>query len=155
MSWATVLYIGMLVLLGVGLEGIRRIGNTLTPPRHIAGTWRITVSSSSSCPFLEFREAEEAKLEVEQSGRYLTLNFSDVHRTQLRARFDDGEVQGGGLSTVPCAMGAWVHVSGRLAGDHLEIVLTRAQEASEPAGPALILSVTRPSHPDSHPSVSP
>src|SRR5437867_2312695 len=102
---STLLYIGMLVLLGGGFEGIRRVGNTLTPPRHIAGAWHLTVlSSSSSCPLLEFSEAGDKSLQVEQSGRYLTLTFTDVHHTRLRGRFDGGELHGSGLSTIPCAV---------------------------------------------------
>ena len=140
---STLLYIGMLVLLGGGLEGIRRVGNTLTPPRQIAGAWRLTVSpSSSSCPLLEFGEAGDDNLQVEQSGRYLTLTFTDVHHTRLRARFDGRELYGGGLSTSSCAAGKWVHVTGRLNSDHLELILTRPQETPVPT---LVLSGTQAS----------
>ena len=134
MHRSTLLYIGMLVLLGSGLEGIRRVGNTLTPPRHIAGAWRLTVPpSSSSCPLLEFGEAGDDSLQVEQSGRYLTLTFTDVHHTRLRARFDGRELYGSGLSTSSsCAVGKWVHVTGRLNSDHLELTLTRPQETHVP-----------------------
>ena len=101
MHRSTLLYIGMLVLLGSGLEGIRRVGNTLTPPRHIAGAWRLTVPpASSSCPLLEFGEAGDDNLQVEQSGRYLTLTFTDVHHTRLRARFDGRELYGSGSAEV-------------------------------------------------------
>ena len=143
MHRSTLLYIGMLVLLGSGLEGIRRVGNTLTPPRHIAGAWRLTVPpSSSSCPLLEFGEAGDDNLQVEQSGRYLTLTFTDVHHTRLRARFDGRELYGGGLSTSSCAAGKWVHVTGRLNSDHLELILTRPQETPVPT---LVLSGTQAS----------
>ena len=138
---STLLYIGMLVLLGSGLEGIRRVGNTLTPPRHIAGAWRLTVPpASSSCPLLEFGEAGDDSLQVEQSGRYLTLTFTDVHHTRLRARFDGRELYGSGSSTNPCAAGKWVHVTGRLNSDHLELTLTRSPETPVPA---LVLSGTQ------------
>ena len=142
MHRSTLLYIGMLVLLGSGLEGIRRVGNTLTPPRHIAGAWRLTVPpSSSSCPLLEFGEAGDDNLQVEQSGRYLTLTFTDVHHTRLRARFDGRELYGSGLSTSSsCAVGKWVHVTGRLNSDHLELTLTRSPETPVPA---LVLSGTQ------------
>ena len=133
MHRSTLLYIGMLVLLGSGLEGIRRVGNTLTPPRHIAGAWRLTVPpASSSCPLLEFGEAGDDSLQVEQSGSYLTLTFPDVHHTRLRARFDGRELYGGGLSTSSCAAGKWVHVTGRLNSDYLELILTRPQETPVP-----------------------
>ena len=141
MHRSTLLYIGMLVLLGGGLEGIRRVGNTLTPPRHIAGAWRLTVPpASSSCPLLEFGEAGDDSLQVEQSGRYLTLTFPDVHHTRLRARFDGRELYGSGLSTSSCAAGKWVHVTGRLNYDHLELTLTRPQETPVPT---LVLSGTQ------------
>ena len=143
MHRSTLLYIGMLVLLGGGLEGIRRVGNTLTPPRHIAGAWRLTVPpASSSCPLLAFGEAGDDSLQVEQSGRYLTLTFTDVHHTRLRARFDGRELYGGGLSTSSCAAGKWVHVTGRLNSDHLELILTRPQETPVPT---LVLSGTQAS----------
>ena len=142
MHRSTLLYIGMLVLLGSGLEGIRRVGNTLTPPRHIAGAWRLSIPpSASSCPLLEFGEAGDDNLQVEQSGRYLTLTFTDVHHTRLRARFDGRELYGSGLSTSSsCAVGKWVHVTGRLNYDHLEITLTRSPETPVPA---LVLSGTQ------------
>ncbi|HEV8715178.1 MAG TPA: hypothetical protein VGX03_20400 [Candidatus Binatia bacterium] len=147
MSRSTLLYIGMLVLLGVGFEGIRRIGNTLTPPPHIAGQWSFSVPSSSSpsCPLLEFAEAGKGSLQVGQSGRYLILTFTDVHSTKVPARFVDGKLRGSGLSTAPCAAGTKVRVRGRLVGDHLELSLTRSQkEASAPVTSMLVLSATRP-----------
>jgi hypothetical protein len=150
---STLLYIGMFVLLGGGFEGIRRVGNTLTPPRHIAGAWRLTVpSSSSSCPLLEFGEARDESLQVEQSGRYLTLTFPDVHHTRLRARFDGRELYGSGLSTIPCAVGKWVHVTGRLNNGYLEIALTRSQETPVPA---LVLLATQASGADPRSPTSP
>jgi len=146
MTRSTLLYGGMLILLGVGLEGIRRIGSTLTPPRHIAGTWRITApSSSSSCPILDFRGAPDTSLQVEQSGRYLTLTFTDVHSTRLSARFEDEKLQGSGPSPVSCARGTLVQVSGRLVDDRLEIVLTRASQTSVPGAPTFAFSAIRPS----------
>src|SRR5439155_8914515 len=131
----------ILELLGAGLEEIRPVRNTLTPPRHIAGAWRLTVPpASSSCPLLEFGEAGDDNLQVEQSGRYLTLTFPDVHHTRLRARFDGRELYGSGLSTRSCAADKWVHVAGRLNYDHLELTLTRPQETPVPT---LVLSGTQ------------
>ena len=43
MKQGTLLYLGMLLLLGGGFEAIRRVGTTLTPPRHIAGLWHFTL----------------------------------------------------------------------------------------------------------------
>jgi len=145
-SRSTLLYIGMLVLLGVGFEGIRRVGNTLTPPPHIAGRWSFAVPPSPpSCPLLEFAEAGKGSVQVEQSGRYLMLTFADVHATKVRARFADGKLRGSGLSTAPCAADTKVRVRGRVVGDHLELSLTRSpQEASAPAASALVLSAARP-----------
>lgn len=148
MSRSTLLYVGMLLLLGVGFEGIRRVGNTLTPPPHLAGQWSLFVPSSSSpaCPLLEFAEAEKGSVRVEQSGRYLILTFADVHHTRLHARLEDSELQGSGPSTVPCAANTWLHVRGRLMSDHLELSLTRSQaETFAPAASPLVLSATRPS----------
>ena len=147
MARSTFLYLGMLVLVVVGFEGIRRVGNTLTPPRHIAGQWDFIIPSSSSlsCPPLEFAEAKTGSLHVDQSGRYLRLTFTDIHSTQLPARFEDGKLHGSGLSAVPCAADARMHVHGRLLGDHLELSLTRSQEASAPAASTLVLSAVRPS----------
>jgi hypothetical protein len=100
---STLLYFSMLVLLGVGFEGIRRVGNTLTPPRHIAGWWNFVVPSSlSSCPLLEFAEAGKGSLQVEQSGRYLVLTFTDIYSTKMPARFEGGKLRGSGFSTAPC-----------------------------------------------------
>lgn len=156
MAWSTLLYCSMLVLLGVGFEGLRRVGNTLTPPRHIAGRWDFFVPSSSpSCPLLEFAEAGKGSLQVEQSGRYLMLTFTDVHSTKVPVRFEDGKVRGSGLSAAPCAADARMHIRGRLVGDHLELSLTRAQEGSAPAASPLVLSATRSSGSDSRPLASP
>ncbi|MBI3304471.1 MAG: hypothetical protein HYZ72_20605 [Deltaproteobacteria bacterium] len=151
MTRSTLLYLGMLVLLGGGFEGIRRVGNTLTPPRHIAGTWHLTLPAAASpCPLLEFQGAVDASLQIEQSGRYLRLTFADAHHTQLHARFDDGVVRGSGLSTLPCATGTELHLAGRLTDDRLELALTRAQEAPGPAAPALSLIATRASSAEPH-----
>jgi hypothetical protein len=156
MTRATLLYLGMLVLLGVGFEGIRRLGNTLTPPRHIGGLWRLTLpSSSTSCPILEFGAVAEGDLQVEQSGRYLSLTFPDVSRTLLRARFDGGRLHGSGPSTIPCAMGKWLHVYGRVHDSLLEIVLGRSSETPTPSVPALVFIATRPAGFDSHSPPSP
>jgi hypothetical protein len=151
------LYCSMLVLLGVGFEGLRRVGNTLTPPRHIAGRWDFFVPSSSpSCPLLEFAEAGKGSLQVEQSGRYLMLTFTDVHSTKVPARFENGKLRGSGLSAVSCAADARMRIRGRLVGDHLELSLTRrAQEGSAPAASPLVLSATRSSESDSRPLASP
>ncbi len=157
MTRSTLLYLGMLVLLGVGLEGIRRVGNTLTPPHHIAGQWYFSApSSSSSCPLLEFAEAGKGSLQVEQSGRYLMLTFTDVHSTKVPARFADGKLRGSGLSTAPCAADTQVRIRGGLVGDRLELSLTRSRkEASVPAAATLVLSATRPSESDSRSLASP
>jgi hypothetical protein len=156
MARSILLYLGMLVLVGGGFEGIRRLGNTLTPPRHIAGAWRITVPSPfPSCPLLEFNGTADAGLQVEQSGRYVTLTFTDVHRTRLRARFDDGELRGSGPSPAPCASGKELYLSGGLKDGHLEIVLTPSQNTSLLAVPALVLVATRVSGADSRPPTSP
>ncbi|HJY82841.1 MAG TPA: hypothetical protein VKK81_17375 [Candidatus Binatia bacterium] len=150
MARSTLLYCSMLVLLGVGFEGIRRVGNTLTPPHHIAGQWHFLVPSSPSpsCPLLEFAETGQGSLQVEQSGRYLMLTFTDVHSTKVPARFEDGKVRGSGLSAVPCAADTKVRVRGRLVDDHLELSLTRPQKGSMPAASTLVLSAIRPSGSD-------
>ncbi len=144
MTRSTLLYLGMFVVLGGGLEGIRRVGNTLTPPRHIAGHWHIAASPSfSSCPMLEFGGAGKEELFIAQSGRYLTLNFTDTHLTRLRAHFDNGVLRGTGLSSLPCAIGKRLDVTGRLQNDRLEITLTRSQGTPMPAASALVLFATR------------
>lgn len=144
MTRSTLLYLGMLVLLSVGFEGIRRVGNTLTPPPHIAGQWSLSApSSSSSCPLLEFVEAGKESVQVEQSGRYLMLTFSDIHHTQLHARLNDRQLHGSGPSQVTCAEGKWLYLTGRLHGGSLEIVLTPSQEMSSSAAPTLVLLATQ------------
>src|SRR5262245_54448055 len=115
MKQGTLLYLGMLLLLGGGFEVIRRLGTTLTPPRHIAGLWRLTPPSSSDpCPILEWGSAGAGELQVEQSGRYLRLIFPDTHHTTFRAYFSDDTFRGNGLSTHPCASDTTVSLSGRL-----------------------------------------
>lgn len=144
MTRSIFLYLGMFVLVGGGFEGIRRVGNTLIPPRHIAGQWRVTAAPSfSSCPMLQFDETGEKGLWVEQSGRYLILIFSDTHRTRLRSHFDGGALRGSGQSANPCAVGKAALVAGRLKNDRLEITLTRAGETPMPAASALVLVATR------------
>jgi hypothetical protein len=144
MTRLTVLYLGMLVLLAGSFEGIRRLGNTLTPPRHISGLWHLTLPSSSTfCPILEFDITEVGDVRIEQSGRYLTLTFPDVHHTLLRARLDGGRLYGSGPSTASCAVGTEVRLSGRLNDDHLELVLTRVPETFVSDPPILALSAVR------------
>ncbi|MBI3799383.1 MAG: hypothetical protein HY268_20755 [Deltaproteobacteria bacterium] len=157
MTRSTLLYFSMLLLVVVGFEAIRRVGNTLTPPRHIAGRWDFPVPpSSSSCPLLEFTETGKGSLQVEQSGRYLRLTFTDIHSTKVPARFEDGKLRGDGLSSAPCAADARVHLRGGLADDHLELSLTRShKEASAPAAATLVLSATRPSGSETRPLASP
>ena len=158
MTRSTLLYIGTLVLVVVGFEAIRRVGNTLTPPHHIVGRWDFLVppSSSLSCPLLEFTDTGKGSLQVEQSGRYLMLTFTDVHSTKVPARFEDGKLRGDGLNSAPCAAGARVRVRGGLVEDHLELSLTRShKKASAPAAATLVLSATRPSGSETRPLVSP
>jgi hypothetical protein len=143
---ALVLYVAVVLLSIGGFEVIRHVGNTLVAPHHVAGAWRLSVPvSSSSCPLLEFKEGEPQSLQVEQSGRYLTLIFSDVHRTHLRVRFDEGTLRGHDGSSLPCAEGKQIHARGHLTGDHLEITLTRSQKSFVPPLPALVLIATRES----------
>jgi hypothetical protein len=144
MTRATALYLGMLVLLAGSFEVIRRLGNTLTPPRHISGLWHVTLPASSAfCPVLEFGTTEAGDVRVEQSGRYLKLTFPDVHRTFLHARFDGGMLYGSGHSTGSCAAGTEVRLTGRLNDDHLELVLTRGPETFGSDPPILTLSAVR------------
>jgi hypothetical protein len=144
---AIVLYVATVLLSIGGFEGIRRIGNTLIAPRHIAGAWRLSVPvSSSSCPLLEFKEGEPQSLHVEQSGRYLTLTFSDVQRTRLRAHFDKETLQGHNGSSLPCAAGKQIRTRGHFTGDRLEITLTRPQESPASSPPTLVLIATRESY---------
>src|SRR5262245_4374533 len=142
----------MLVLVIGGFEVIRRIGNTLTPPHHIAGRWDFLVPASSlSCPLLEFSETGKSSLQVEQSGRYLMLTVADVHSTKVPARLEDGKLRGDGLSLTPCAAEARVRLRGGLMDDHLELTLTRShKEASASAVATLVLNATRPPEPAAH-----
>lgn len=152
MKQGTLLYLGMLLLLGGGFEAIRRLGTTLTPPRHIAGPWRLTLPSSADpCPILELGSAGEGELRVEQSGRYLRLIFPDVHHTRLRAYFTDGALQGSGSSTHSCAVGATVYLSGRLTDSCLDLVLTRAQQPLGAPAATLSLSAARTAESEAHP----
>lgn len=146
MKQGTLLYLGMLLLLGSGLEAVRRFGATLTPPRHIAGPWRLTLPSSTDpCPILEVRATAEGELQVEQSGRYLRLIFPDAHHTKFRAYFSDGAFQGNGLSVHPCARGTTVSLSGRLTDSRLDVVLTRAvQPLGTPAVPLNLSAIRTP-----------
>jgi hypothetical protein len=144
MKQGTLLYLGMVLLLGGGFEAIRRVGTTLTPPRHIAGLWRFTLfSSPDPCPILAVEPAGEGELQVEQSGRYLRLIFPDTHHTRLRAYFTDDAFQGSGPSPHSCAKGTMVSVSGRLTDNHLELILTRALQPPGTPTATLSLSATR------------
>ena len=144
MKQGTLLYLGMLLLLGGGFEAIRRLGTTLTPPRHIAGLWRFTLSfSADPCPILELGSAGEGELQVEQSGRYLHLIFPDAHHTRLRAYFTDDALQGSGPSTHSCAIGTIVYLNGRLTDNRLDLILTRALQPSGAPTATLSLSATR------------
>src|SRR5262245_25177688 len=146
MKQGTLLYLGMLLILGSGFEVIRRLGTTLTPPRHIAGPWRLALpSSTDSCPLLEVGATTEGELQVEQSGRYLRLIFPDTHHTKFRAYFSDDAFQGSGLSMYPCASGTPVSLSGRLTENRLEFVLTRAQQPRGTPAASLSLSAIRTS----------
>lgn len=145
MKKSSLLYIGMLLLLGSGFEVIRRLGTTLTAPPSIAGPWRLTpLSSADPCPILELESAGEGELKVEQSGRYLHLTFPDVDHTRLSAYFHDRMFQGSGASTPTCARGAPVYLSGRLLESRLELVLTRTDQPSSAAAATLSLSAARP-----------
>ena len=156
MRQGTLLYLGMLLLLGSGFEAIRRVGTTLMPPHHIAGLWRLTLpSSADSCPILELGSAGEGELQVEQSGRYLRLIFPDVHHTRLRAYFTDGALQGSGSSTHSCAIGTTISLSGRLTDSRLDLVLTRALQPLGTPAATLSLSATRTPEVTAHPPAPP
>ena len=147
MKPGTLLYLGMLLLLGSGFEVIRRLGTTLTAPRDIAGVWRLTLPSSTDpCPILEVRSPGKGEMQVEQSGRYLRLIFPDDHHTKFRAYFRDGAFQGSGLSSHPCASGTLVSLSGHLTEGRLDVVLTRAQQL--PKAPTANLSFSAIRTPD-------
>ena len=155
MKQGTLLYLGMLLLLGGGFEAIRRVGTTLMPPRHIAGPWHLTLpSSADSCPILELGLAGEGELQVEQSGRYLRLIFPDVHHTRLRAYFTDGALQGSGSSTHSCAIGTTISLSGRLTDSRLDLVLTRALQPLGAPAATLSLSAARTPGSEAHPATT-
>src|SRR5262245_26716593 len=155
MQQGTLLYLGMLLLLGSGFEVIRRLGNTLTAPRNIAGLWRLTLPSSADpCPILELGSAGEGELQVEQSGRYLRLIFPDTHHTRFSAYFSDDVVQGSGLSTHSCASGTTVSLSGRLINSRLDFVLTRVLQPLGAPTATLSLSADRTSDVAVHPSTT-
>jgi hypothetical protein len=146
MKQSTLLYLGMLLLLGSGFEVISRLGTTLTAPRDIAGVWRLTLPSSTDpCPILQVRSPGEGEMQVEQSGRYLRLIFPDEHHTKFRAYFRDGAFQGSGLSSHPCASRTLVSLSGHLTGGRLDVVLTRAQQPRGTPASSLSLSAIRTS----------
>ena len=154
MKPGTILYLGMLLLLGSGFEVIRRLGTTLTAPRDIAGVWRLTLPSSTDpCPILEVRSPGEGDMQVEQSGRYLRLIFPDEHHTKFRAYFRDGAFQGSGLSSHPCARGTPVSLSGHLADGRLDVVLTRALQPQEAPAASLSFSAIRTPDKTLHPPI--
>lgn len=144
MKQGTLLYLGMVLLLGSGFEVIRRVGNTLTPPPHMAGVWRLSLPTvTAPCPILEFGSSEEQELQVEQSGRYLHLSFPDTHHTRLRAYFTDETLQGSGPSARACATGTTVDLRGHLSENRLNLTLSRSSQLSETPAPTLSLSATR------------
>jgi hypothetical protein len=144
MKKGTLLYLGMLLLFGSGLEVIRRLGATLTAPHNIAGVWHLTMPSAADpCPILEVGPTVAGELRVEQSGRYLHLIFPDTHHTKFRAYFRDGAFQGSSLSMNPCAGGTPVSLSGRLIDSRLDVVLTRTSQPLRAPVVSLNLSAVR------------
>lgn len=144
-TWPALLYVGMVLFLAGGLEIIRRVGNTLTAPHHIAGTWyfQAPTAVAAPCPLLLLPDAGEVSLQIEQSGRYLMVTFPDAQRTFLHARFDGTVVQGSGSSLLPCARGAALQLTGHVQEDRLELTLTRHSKAFGLKTSALALSATR------------
>lgn len=144
MKKGTLLYLGMLLLFGSGLEVVRRLGNALTAPRNIAGVWHLTLPPvADPCPILEAGSKAEGELQVEQSGRYLRLLFPDAHHTKFRAYFRDGAFQGSGFSMHPCASGVPVSLSGGLADNRLDVALTRTPQPPGTPVASLNLSAIR------------
>lgn len=143
-AWPALFYVGMVLFLVGGLEIIRRVGNTLTAPRHIAGTWYFQAPAAIAlpCPLLSLPDAGEASLQIEQSGRYLMVTFPDAQRTFLHARFDGTAVHGSGSSPLPCAHGAALQLTGQVHEDRLDLTLTRLGEASGSKTSALSLNAT-------------
>jgi hypothetical protein len=134
----------MILFTIVGFEGIRHVGNTLRPPQHIAGTWRLTPPmNSSSCRPLEFQETGEALLQIEQSGRYLHLAFTDTRQTKMPVRFDGNTLRGNEVSVPGCAPYTQWRLAGRLIDNQLELTFSPIQHVSVATNLAFSLVATR------------
>ncbi len=71
MRRATIIYIGMVCLLIVGLWVIIRIGSHLRPPHDLSGRWLARPVEASP-------DSEPLPMQVTQSGRFLTIELPDL-----------------------------------------------------------------------------
>ncbi len=95
------------VALFVGLWYVLRVGATLQAPAEIAGEWQVRWETASPTGM-----GYHGVMQIEQSGRFCTLEFDDARTMSLKIK--GGTVLGQGDPTLPLA---------RLSGDGYHVTL--------------------------------
>ncbi len=102
-----IVYILTFVALVVGLWYVLRVGATLQAPAEIAGEWRVHWETASPTGM-----GYHGVMQIEQSGRFCTLEFDDTRTISLKIQ--GGTVLGEGDPKLPVA---------RLSGDGYQVTL--------------------------------
>lgn len=110
MSRPTLVYIIMLAVCAGGVYAIMRVGANLHATPDLTGTWEVADAAKAAA------DAAGPTLSVEQSGRFVQIQFSDGLHLDLKAASPtppDGE----GTRTVYLAGGEWTFVARFIDGD--------------------------------------
>ena len=87
MNRATLVYLGMLLVLIAGLWAILRVGSRIEPPHDLDGSW-------SARPIDASPDADPVRMEIIQSGRFLTLHLVDMPTLNLRLKSQERDGTG-------------------------------------------------------------
>jgi hypothetical protein len=130
-----VLYLTLVALPTLGVWGILRVGETLTPPTSVSGVWRLEANPSdatdATCGYL-LRPAAQASLTISQSGPHLLLTLNNQDSTTLVGRIDGEEITAEAAAASSRAVGGGSEAAS--ASTHLEARVDRQAEATRLQG---------------------
>lgn len=87
MNRSTLIYVGMFLVLIAGLWAILRVGSRIEPPHDLSGSW-------SARPIDASPDADPIRMEIIQSGRFLTLQLTNAPTLNVRLKSQDRDPDG-------------------------------------------------------------
>lgn len=119
-----VLMVGVSVLMVVGLL---HLGRNLKAPVSVGGAWELDISQQVDAGACESALiwTEPPRLEISQSGPYISLNLNDTSNTKLEGIVEGTELSGGTTKTSASTPGVQLNanIDRQVEPDRLQISL--------------------------------